>query len=478
MRSMALASVCDVEVMIPGRIIEAKRDGIEIDPSELRSFFERYLEGQVEDYQMSAFLMAVVFRGFSAAELDAFVDVMVGSGATLSWPGAGGPVVDKHSTGGIGDKVSLVLAPLAAALGLRVPMMSGRGLGHTTGTLDKLEAISGFDTRLSLDRFTQVLEQVGCAMIGQTAEIAPLDRRLYDLRSVTGTVPCIPLIAASIMSKKLAEGLDGLVLDVKAGAGAFLADEAQALELARTMVHIGEARGVATVALITAMDRPLGHAIGNALETREAIDCLHGRGPADLRELVLAEAVEMLRCARTVGGEAEADEPPGAHTRAEGHTYRDAYKRAEAALASGAALERFRQMVAAQQGDVALVDDPTRIPQASHVVEVAAECEGIVSEVHPRQLGEAVVALGGGRTKLGDGIDLSVGFEVFVRPGDAVQSGSLLGRVHARDPDGVALATAALSHAVSIGYDREAPLRPLISHRVTTSGVQVLTAAT
>jgi len=280
--------------MIPSRVIETKRDGGTVAGEELEAFLQAYLEERIPDYQMSAFLMATYFRGLSDAEAEVLVRCMLGSGSVLDLSGLDGPKVDKHSTGGVGDKVSLALAPLAAAAGLYVPMMSGRGLGHTTGTLDKLEAFPGFRTRLDVAALTGVLRLVGCAMMGQTAEIAPLDRRLYALRDVTATVPVIPLIAASIMSKKLAESLDGLVLDVKVGSGAFIPEEARALELARTMVGIGAARGLDTVALLTAMDRPLGRAVGNALETAEAVACLRGEGPADLRELVLREVTEML----------------------------------------------------------------------------------------------------------------------------------------------------------------------------------------
>jgi pyrimidine-nucleoside phosphorylase len=273
--------------MIPTRIIEAKRDGERIEADDLRAFLNSYATGDTPDYQMSAFLVAVYFNGLDADETDVFVQSMLASGTSLDLSYLGAPRVDKHSTGGVGDKVSLALAPLVASLGVFVPMMSGRGLGHTTGTLDKLEAIPGFRTDLSLSDFKNVLERVGCAMIGQTAEIAPLDKRLYALRDVTGTVAVRPLIAASIMSKKLAEGLTGLLLDVKVGAGAFIPEEDRAIELATTMVDIGSRRGLPTVALLTAMDRPLGCAIGNGLETAEAILCLRGGGPDDLRELLL-----------------------------------------------------------------------------------------------------------------------------------------------------------------------------------------------
>jgi len=451
--------------LIPSHIIEAKRDGRAIDADALASFFEGYLAGDVEEYQMSAFLMAVVFQGLRPDELDVLVRSMVDSGASLDLSNLAGVKVDKHSTGGVGDKVSLALAPLAAELGLRVPMMSGRGLGHTTGTLDKLEAIPGFETQLSLERFVQVLEQVGCAMIGQTAEIAPLDRRLYDLRSVTGTVPCIPLIAASIMSKKLAEGLDGLVLDVKAGDGAFLPEEERALELARTMVSIGERRGLRTVALLSAMDRPLGRAIGNGLETREALECLHGQGPADLRELVVLQAIEMLRIADNVAGGASASPThDAAETRA----------RVQQALDSGRALQKMVQLVEAQGGDTRVVERPELLAPAPLVVDVRAPRAGVVASIAPRRLGQAVVAMGGGRTRLGQRIDLRVGFELTVAPGDAVAAGDLLGQVHATDEAMAEHGRQALLDAIVLQDTCEPTLRPLVSHRVTAEGVTAL----
>ncbi|HKJ03373.1 MAG TPA: thymidine phosphorylase, partial [Longimicrobiales bacterium] len=328
--------------MIPSRVIEGKRDGASIPAMELEAFLQDFLHDRIPDYQMAAFLMAVYFQGLDGAEADVLVRCMLASGSTLDLSHLPGPRIDKHSTGGVGDKVSLALAPLAAELGLYVPMMSGRGLGHTTGTLDKLEAFPGFRTRLELADFRRVLEDVGCAMIGQTSEIAPLDRRLYALRDVTGTVPVIPLIAASIMSKKLAEDLDGLVLDVKVGGGAFVPEEERALLLAETMVAMGAARGLPTVALLTAMDRPLGRAVGNALETAEAVACLKGEGPADLEALVLLEAAEMV-------AEGFPDVGPA-----------EARKRAEAALRSGRALERLERLVSAQGGDSSIIHEPRR----------------------------------------------------------------------------------------------------------------------
>ncbi|MBT8402956.1 MAG: thymidine phosphorylase, partial [Gemmatimonadetes bacterium] len=388
--------------MIPAHVIEKKREGESIDPGTLRAFLIGYLDGVVEEYQMSAFLMAVLFRGLDPAELDTLVDTMIGSGGALDLGTLERPRVDKHSTGGVGDKVSLALAPLAAELGLYVPMMSGRGLGHSGGTLDKLEAIPGFRTDLDLERFHAVLGDIGCAMIGQTAEIAPLDRRLYDLRSVTGTVPAIPLISASIMSKKLAEDLTALVLDVKVGSGAFLPDEARALALARTMVAIGTARGVRTEAWLSAMDRPLGSAVGNGLETVEALECLAGAGPDDVRALVVHLAASMVQA----GGDAT--------------SLAELRRRAATALDDGSALRRMERLVEAQGGDPRIVTEPTRIARAPETAVVEADRSGVVVQVEPRALGDAVVAMGGGRVRLGEAIDPRVGFRVLVRPGDRV----------------------------------------------------------
>ena len=436
--------------MIPARVIERKRDGHALEPEVLEGFLQAYVRGEIPDYQMAAFLMAAYLKGLDDAETDVLVRCMLESGRTLDLSHLDGPRVDKHSTGGVGDKVSLVLAPLVAALDVFVPMMSGRGLGHTTGTLDKLEAIPGFQTDVSLTRFKEILRKVGCAMIGQTAEIAPLDKRLYALRDVTGTVSAIPLIAASIMSKKLAEGLTGLLLDVKVGAGAFIPEEERATELARKMVAIGSRRGLPTVALLTAMDRPLGHAVGNGLETAEAIRCLRGEGPPDLTELVLLEAAEMLRL-----GYPEVDAG-------------GARRRAEQALASGAALERFGRLVEAQGGDAGVVDEPDRLKTAPVQREVAAETAGVVVEVAPRVLGEGVIALGGGRTMMHQPIDPGVGFEVLVAPGDEVAEGRPLGIVHAKDEAGLCRGREVLRAAVRVGAAGEAPdaLRPLVSRRM------------
>ncbi len=435
--------------MIPARVIEAKRDGERLDPSLLTAFLEAYLRGEVPDYQMAAFLMAAYLRGLDDDETAVFVACMVGSGDTLDLSHLPGPRVDKHSTGGVGDKVSLALAPLAASIGLYVPMISGRALGHTGGTLDKLEAIPGFRTDLSLARFKKVLEEVGCAMIGQTTEIAPLDRRLYALRDVTGTVSSIPLIAASIMSKKLAEGLDGLLLDVKVGSGAFMTSEEDAAALAEKMVGIGAAHGLQTVALLTAMDRPLGRAVGVGLETAEAIRCLRNEGPGDLRELVVTEAAEMVRLGDR------------------GVTVEQARERAEAALASGGALDRLRKLVEAQGGDAGVVDAPDRLRSAAEQRAVRAPRAGLVVEVEPRVLGEGVIALGGGRLIMHQPVDPGVGFELDVTPGDTVEAGQQMGTVHARDTAGADLGTEVLLRAVRLGDEGDPVVcRSLVSDRV------------
>ena len=287
-------------MFVPG-LIERKRDGGTLTPGEWRDLMAAYAGGRIPDYQMSAMLMACFLRGLDRDEAAALLDGMLASGSRLDFSGLGKPVIDKHSTGGVGDKVSLVLAPLVAACGVAVPMMSGRGLGHTGGTLDKLESIPGFTTQLTLQQTRAQVERVGCAMIGQTPEIAPVDKKLYALRDVTATVECIPLISASIMSKKLSEGLTGLVLDVKLGSGAFISDPVASHELAETMIRLGEDRGCPTVALLTAMDRPLGHACGNALEAEESVNALRGEGPDDLMAVTMAEAEEMLMLARGEG---------------------------------------------------------------------------------------------------------------------------------------------------------------------------------
>jgi pyrimidine-nucleoside phosphorylase len=437
-------------------LIERKRDGHALSESEWQQVVAGCLGEGMPDYQLAALLMAVVWRGLEPAELTALTRLMRDSGACLSWPPTMPSRVDKHSTGGVGDKVSLVLAPLAASCGIAVPMMSGRGLGHTGGTTDKLESIPGLRTDLSLAEVQTQVQRIGVAMFGQTDAIAPADRKLYALRDVTGTVASIPLIAASIMSKKLAEGLSGLVLDVKAGSGAFMRDAASAQTLAQAMVELGTAAGCPTCAFVTAMDRPLGRAIGNALEVEEALLTLAGEGPQDLVSLTRILGAEMLVLAH------------GAPSHAAALTEVDR------ALASGRALEKFRELVAAQGGNPAIVDDPGALPQAAEVELFEAPADGVIAAVEPRVLGEAVVAMGGGRRHLGDHIDHSVGFVVSGRPGARVSRGEPIASVFARDEAGIALGMSALRQAVRLG-PAEAIL-PLVVSRVTATGAMTWNA--
>ena len=440
--------------MLVQSLIERKRDGDSLPADTWRALVTAYLRNEIPDYQMSALLMAVVWRGLIPGELAALTGAMLESGSRLDFGRWEVPRVDKHSTGGVGDKVSLILAPLVASCGVAVPMMSGRGLGHTGGTVDKLESIPGFRTDLGLAAVRVQVERIGLAMFAQSDEIAPADRKMYALRDVTGTVPSVPLIAASIMSKKLAEGLDGLVLDVKTGSGAFMTEPAQALELARTMVAIGDAHGCRTAAFITAMDRPLGRAIGNALEVEEALLALDGKGPDDLQLLVRAFAVEMMILSGST-------------------TDRSVALRAiDGAIQSGRALERFGQLIEAQGGDPRVIEDPGLLPQAAEVELFEAPEAGTVASVDPRPLGLAVVEMGGGRRVLGAPLDHSVGFVVSARPGAKVARGEPVASVFARDAEGIAIGLAALKQSIRFGP--VAKLLPLISHRVTPTGTELL----
>jgi pyrimidine-nucleoside phosphorylase len=438
--------------MLTAALIARKRDGGALTAAEWRQLVEDVAQGTAPDYQVAALLMAVVFRGLTDPELDALTDAMCASGGRLAFDPGTPPRVDKHSTGGVGDKTSLILAPLVASCGLAVPMIVGRGLGHTGGTLDKLEAIPGYQTMLSLAQARRQVERIGCAIFGQTAEIAPADRRLYALRDATGTVESIPLIAASIMSKKLAEDLRGLVVDLKAGSGAFLPEPDRGLALARTMIALGAARGCPTVVRITAMDRPLGHACGNALETEEALLALRGEGPADLLEVTLALGVEML----LVGGAANDAE--------------EARRRLGEALASGAAAERCRALIEAQGGNPAVVDDPAGLPQAPRSTVWTAARSGFVTSVAPRPIGEGIIALGGGRRRMEDPVDPAVGFVITAKPGQRVERGEPLATVHARDADGLDAGCRVLDAAIRIGEELPGDVLPLVGRRVVMGG--------
>ncbi len=441
--------------MLALRLIERKRDGGRIDAGEWRALANAYAAGHVPDYQMAAFLMACFLRGLDRTETHALTEAMLRSGEVLELSDLGRPRVDKHSTGGVGDKVSIVLAPLISSLGVAVPMMSGRGLGHTGGTLDKLESIPGFRTDLSLAEARKALESLNCALIGQTAEIAPADRKMYALRDATGTVEAIPLIAASIMSKKLAEGLTGLVLDVKRGSGAFLPELERGLELARTMIDLGADHDTPVVALITAMDRPLGRACGNALEVEESILALRGEGPADLMSVTYALGAEML----VLAGVAPDHDA--------------ARRRMEQAIGTGRAAEHFQKIIEAQGGNPAVVEDPALLPQAAEVELFTAPRRGFISRVEPRAVGRGITALGGGRTTMEDRLDLSVGFMITARPGDWVEQGEPLASIFARDRAGVESGRAALRSAITIADEADPPL-PLVSHRVSAAGVEQL----
>ncbi len=397
----------------PVELIVRKREGGELTPDEIRMLVEGFVDGSVPDYQMSAWLMACFFRGLSDAETEALTSTMLHSGRVLSLPSVQAPKVDKHSTGGVGDKISLCVAPLVAACGVAVPMISGRGLGHTGGTLDKLEAIPGYQVRLTSRRFERVVREVGVSMIGQTDVLAPADRRMYALRDVTGTVECIPLIVASILSKKLAEGIDGLVLDVKVGRGAFMKDLRSARALARALVRVGTSSGKRVSAILTSMDAPIGQSIGNALETSEAIEVLRDAGPADTRELTLVLGTEMLLVS-------------GRFTDA-----RTARRELERALASGEGLERFRRMVHAHGGDVRAVDDPSRLPRAKVTLPIAATSSGVVEAIDALELGLASVVLGAGRTRADQAVDPAAGIVLPVRVGAPVERGQPLAVVHA-----------------------------------------------
>lgn len=442
--------------MIVVRLIERKRDGEALTAEEWSALVANYTDGRIPDYQMSALLMAVCLRGLERHEVAAFTDAMVASGERLSFDRWNTPRVDKHSTGGVGDKVSLILGPLAAACGVAVPMMAGPALGHTGGTLDKLEAIPGFRTDLSLAEARAQVQRVGCALMAATPEIAPADRRLYALRDVTGTVEAVPLIAASIMAKKLAEGLTGLVLDVKRGSGAFLPLLEDALTLARTMIALGTDRGCPVVALVTAMDRPLGRACGNALETEEAILALRGEGPTDLMDVTYALGVEMLLAAGV--------EPTAARAR----------RKLADVLGAGLAAEKLEQVIEAQGGNPRVVEDPAVLPQAQAVDVYVAPRAGVVCRVEPRAIGHGIVAMGGGRRRVGDAIDPSVGIVVTVKPGDRILQGEPIASVFGRDEAGVRLGFDALGHAIVIGEMLTPRPLPLVSHRVTVAGVEEL----
>lgn len=434
----------------PVSLIIKKRDGGELTPDELTRLIDGYTDGQVPDYQMSSFLMAAFLRGMSDLEGFALAEAMLHSGEVLDLSEITGTKVDKHSTGGVGDKISLVLAPLVAAAGVPVPMISGRGLGHTGGTLDKLESIPGFRTDLDLDTYRRLLSEHGVVLIGQTEEVAPADKRLYALRDVTGTVEFIPFIAASIMSKKLAEGIDGLVLDVKVGRGAFMQDIDSGRRLAERLAGIGEHFGCPTVALLTRMDDPLGRAVGNWLEVEESLRCLRGEEVEEVTELTVALAGEMI----VLGGVAP--------------TLADAENTARGLLASGKAFEKFAELVEAQGGDTTVIDRPDRRGSAPVIVEVVAGAEqsGFVSAVNARTIGMAAMRLGAGRMAVDDHVDPLAGIELLKKRGERVQPGDPLARLHTRSTDLAEAFSEAVRGAFELAGEHEEP-GPIVLDRLS-----------
>lgn len=430
-------------VSVP-ELIARKRNGEELASEEVAALVDGFVEGSVADYQMSAFAMAVYFRGMSFDETVAMTLAMRDSGKVLEFTNISGPKVDKHSTGGVGDKVSICLAPMVAACGAIVPMMSGRGLGHTGGTLDKLEAIPGFRVDLSVSELRRQLKGVGCALIGQTGDLAPADKRLYALRDVTGTVESIPLITSSILSKKLAEGIDALVLDVKVGRGAFMKSKTEARDLAKSLVRVGTIAGKRVIALLTDMNAPLGRTIGNGLETAEAIEVLHGRGPDDLCEVTWALGAEMLLAGGLV------------RTRAQGE------RRLTKAVKDGSATQKLKQIVEAQGGDPRVVDEPDRLTPSRHSATLAAPRSGFVRALDPLELGLVSMGLGAGRTRADQDVDPGAGLLLHAAVGDRVERDRPLATLYTSKRAWLEPAVARAAGAIEIGKSRKASIPRLL----------------
>jgi pyrimidine-nucleoside phosphorylase len=427
-------------------LIRRKRDGGELTRAEVAWLIEQYTQGAAGDDQLAAFCMAVFFQGMSSTELAALVDSMMRSGDVIDLASVAGVKVDKHSTGGVGDKISICLAPLVAACGVPVPMISGRGLGHTGGTLDKLSAIPGFSVDLTADDFVAQVRDIGIALIGQTSRLVPADKKLYALRDVTATVESIPLISASIMSKKLAEGIDALVLDVKTGSGAFMKTVEQAKALAATMIGIGERMDREVRALITDMDQVLGRAVGNANETWEAIEVLRGGGPGDVVELTVELGAEMLVLGQVT------------------RSIDDARARIQKAIADGSGFERLCRCVEAQGGDPRSIESRHGLPEAQHETEIRALAGGVIASFETEAVGRAGMILGAGRAKSSDTIDLSVGFEMLVRKGDRIEAGQPIARVAYNEEARLVAAAPVLQSSLVLGEGAEQ--RPLILERL------------
>ncbi len=426
----------------PSSIIQKKRDGKELKKDELREFIQGISSGEVADYQATAFLMAIYFQGMSLEETVALTEAMLESGERYDLSEIQGPKIDKHSTGGVGDKVSLILAPLAASCGLKVPMMSGRGLGHSGGTLDKLESIPGFNVHLTRNEFTQVLNRVGCAMTGQTEKIAPIDKKLYALRDVTGTVECVPLITASILSKKLAEGTEGLVLDVKVGSGAFMKTHQQARKLAQSLIQVAKKMKLPCRAILTSMNQPLGYAVGNAVEVRESIEILKNEKTsefcsADLKELTIHLCAQMLCLGKVV------------------RNLTEGRKLAHSHLADGSAWKVFQKLVDAQGGNLSKVHPTHSLPLAPQQVTWKAKKRGYIGRMNTEELGKILIDLGGGRKKVSDTIDAAVGMVFYKKLGNKVQIGEPLITLYAQEKTDLSSLEPRFQQAIAISGTRK-----------------------
>lgn len=438
--------------MLPTELIRKKRNGEKLTTEELRFLIDGYVQGNIPDYQMSAFLMATYFRGMTETETNEFTRLMLHSGSIVDLSTINGIKVDKHSTGGVGDKISLPLAPIVAACGVPVPMISGRGLGHTGGTLDKLESIPGFRTSLSLEEYKNTIAEIGLVMIGQTKEIAPADKKMYALRDVTATVECIPLIAGSIMSKKLAEGIDALVLDIKAGRGAFMPTYEKSLELAKTLVKIGNDFGKETIGFITDMNQPLGYAIGNWLEVVESVECLQGKNMNDVMELTytLGGAMVML------GKKASSIE--------------EGIDKCKEVVKNGKAYQKFLQLVKKQNGDISYIENSAKYPQSKYSIEITSSSSGYITEIDSLELGFVGILLGAGRTKVDDIIDPKAGILLAKKVGDTVHGGEKLATFFTDKKENIAVAQERITKAFSI-RDTKPKQSPLIINRVDKNGV-------
>ncbi len=434
-------------------IISKKRDGLELCREEIAFVIRGYVKGEIPDYQVAAWLMAIYIRGLNERELADLTEIMLASGDRIPLDSVPGKKIDKHSTGGVGDKISFVVAPLLAACGVRVPMLSGRGLGHTGGTLDKLEAIPGMNVFLEPEQFREVLASTGMVICGQTENIVPADKKIYALRDATATVSSIPLIASSIMSKKLALGSDGIVLDVKTGSGAFMKDEQDSIRLCRTMVAIGEKTGRTTLGIISSMDQPLGRAVGNSLEMIESFEALKGRGPADVMEVTFALGWCMLRAA---GQELD---------------YPQAIEKFEEAIASGRALDVFRRFIAAQGGDPRVCDDYSLLPAAAQRLEFAAPASGFIARIDSFAVGMAAIDTGAGRRKKEDAIAYGSGFIFHANVGDKVEKGQKLVTIHSDRPEQTTAVLDRLAQAIRIGPRPVAKPR-MILHLVDKDGIK------